>query len=249
MISVISCSIDANRARWIEAHFRALLGAEPHELIAIRNARSLAEGYNRAVDLASGEILIFSHDDVEFLDPVSWLPRLKSHLSRFDLVGLAGTTRLVAPAWAQAGPPYTFGQVAELDGKTEPFRVLICGIPGRAVPQIQALDGLFFAVQRHVLDQVRFDEVTFDGFHGYDIDFTYSAYRAGFRLAVATDLPVLHASQGNFDARWEIYARRFMDKHGPHLPRSRRRPFQHALVSAQTKEELLEIMAHPHATD
>jgi GT2 family glycosyltransferase len=247
MISVVYCSIDEAKARAVEAHYRALLGGEPHEIIAIRDARSLAEAYNRAIDRAAGELLVFSHDDIEFLDPATWLGRLKAHAQRFEVVGVAGTTRLVGAQWAEAGPPYTFGQVGELDGKFGPYRVLLCGVPGPAVPGIQALDGLFFAVRRETARAVRFDAETFDGFHGYDIDFTYRAHLAGRTLAVATDLPVLHASQGGFDDKWEAYAQRFLRKHGATLAPAPGRLFQHGLVIARTPAEILEIMAPPKA--
>lgn len=242
MISVVCCSVDAGRADATARHYRLLLGNEAHEFVSVRSPRSLAEGYNSGADRASGEVVIFSHDDIEFLEPSTWLTNLKDHIAHFDIVGLAGTSHLVSAAWAQSGPPYTFGQVCEIDGKMAPFRVLIFSAPKRVVSGLQALDGLFFAVRRSVLATVRFDAHTFDGFHCYDVDFTFSAYRAGFRLAVACDLPVLHASQGNFDQAWAMYAERFMHKHATHLPAPRRRRFQHALVGAQTREEALEIM-------
>src|SRR5688500_8048017 len=114
MISVVFCSIDSVLAASIERHYRILIGNEPHEIIGIRDARSLAEAYNRGFDQSSGDIIIFSHDDIEFLEPAPWLERLKAHLEVFDVIGLAGTTKLISAAWAEAGPPYTFGQVGEL---------------------------------------------------------------------------------------------------------------------------------------
>jgi GT2 family glycosyltransferase len=246
MISVISCSIDAKKAAWIASHYHALCGQEPHEVIAVDSPASLAGGYNQGIDASAGEIVVFSHDDLEFLDPASWLPRLKAHLQDVDLVGLAGTTRLTtSPAWAHAGPPYTFGQVAEPGGSFGPFRVLMCAVPAPLIGGIQALDGLFLAVRRKVLERVRFDASTFDGFHLYDSDFSFSAYLAGYRVAVAADLPVLHQSAGKFDQQWLQYAQRFLNKHAAHLPRFRHRPFQHAVVGAHTREELLEIMNGP----
>jgi hypothetical protein len=244
-ISVIVCSIDPLKARTIDAHYRSLLGEHPHAIIAIDDARSLAEAYNRGVDRTDGDVIIFSHDDIEFLDPPSWLSRLKAHLAEFDLIGLAGTDRLVAPAWAAAGPPHTFGQVGELDGKVAPYRVLLCAVPLPLIPEMQAVDGLFMAARRRVAEAVRFDAETFDGFHGYDIDFSFRAHLAGFKVAVAADLPVLHASQGNFDQKWQHYARRFAAKHASRLPAFKARPFQHAVVAAQTKQELLEILTGP----
>lgn len=243
MISVITCSATPALAAAIAAHYHRLLGDEPHEVIVLDDARSLAEAYNRGIARASGNLVIFSHDDIEFLAPDGWLTRLREHLSRFDLVGLAGTTRLIGAAWAKAGPPYTFGRVGELDGQYAPYRALICGVPGLSVAGIVAVDGLFFAVRRSVLDRVRFDKTTFDGFHGYDIDFSFSAHLAGFRLGVATDLPVLHASQGNFDDTWERYAARFLDKHRARLHPMPARLFQHAIVCVNDKAELLDVLS------
>jgi len=68
MISVVCCSIDPVRAAAIERHYERLL-----EIVAVGDARSLAEGYNRGVARSSGDIVILSHDDIEFLDPVPWL--------------------------------------------------------------------------------------------------------------------------------------------------------------------------------
>lgn len=244
-ISIIICSVDPVKARAIDAHYQSLLAGHRHDIIAIHDARSLAEAYNRGVDLADGDVIIFSHDDIEFLDPASWLSRLKAHLAEFDLIGLAGTNRLVASNWAAAGPPHTFGQVGELDGKVAPYRVLLCAVPMPVIPDMQAVDGLFMAAHRRVLEAVRFDAETFDGFHGYDLDFSFRAHLAGFRVAVAADLPVLHASQGNFDQKWQHYAQRFAAKHANRLPAFKARPFRHAVVGAQTKQELLEILIAP----
>ncbi len=58
-----------------------------------------------------------------------------------------------------------------------------------------------------------FDAETFDGFHLYDIDWSYRASRAGFRLGVAGELLVVHASRGAYDAAWQGYADRFRSKH------------------------------------
>lgn len=242
MISVICCSIDPAKAGRIEAHYRSLLREQPYEFIGVTAPRSLAQGYNGAIERSRGDILIFSHDDIEFLEPQTWLARLQAHLRTYDMIGLAGTTKLVSAGWAMAGPPYTFGQVGELDGRSTPFRVLLCSVPAPAIAHIQAVDGLFMAVRRAVLERVRFDEETFDGFHVYDIDFSFSAYVEGARIAVAADLPVLHHSQGNFNQQWQRYAARFIDKRRSKLPAFRPRPFQHALVGARSKAELLEIL-------
>ena len=77
---------------------------------------------------------------------------------------------------------------------------------------IQGLDGLFLACRTNVARQIRFDPTTFDNFHGYDLDFTYRAFMADFRLAVCRDLFIVHFSHGRFDETWMKYRRRFEEK-------------------------------------
>jgi GT2 family glycosyltransferase len=250
VFSVIVCSIDPVKFARIQQHYQQLFGTQAYELIGIHDARSLCEGYNRGIARSKGEFLIFSHDDIEFLAPQDWLGRLKNHLSRFDVVGLAGTTKLVRAAWVSAGPPYIFGQVAHVAGNKdwpEPYRLEIFATPAAAAPGIQALDGLFIAARRKVTASVSFDEITFDGFHCYDIDFTYCCYLAGFKIAVACDLPAIHDSMGKATEEWKLAARRLLLKHKQHIivPEKNRR-FAICLIAVETKEELPELMLPPH---
>src|SRR5436305_10032323 len=105
MISVIICSIDPVRFARVCANYRQVLGNEPHEIIGIHDAKGMCEGYNRGLAQARGDIVIFSHDDIEILTP-EFATRLKKHLLRFDVVGIAGTLLLVGAGWFNAGPPY-----------------------------------------------------------------------------------------------------------------------------------------------
>jgi GT2 family glycosyltransferase len=244
MFSVIVCSIDPPRFAAVEAMYRSAFGAEPWELIGIHDAKSLAEGYNRAVERAKGEWLIFSHDDIEILSP-AFPQRLKSHLSRFDLIGLVGTSRVVNSRWLSAGTPYIFGQVCHFQ-KDGQVTVDVYGAPRPVVGNIQGLDGVFMASNKNVLAKVKFDAETFDHFHLYDLDFSLTAYHAGFRLAVANDINILHHSPGQFDKTWEEYARRFEQKWRPSLPNQPRVLHQWAGVLTRSREHAMEIMNPPH---
>jgi GT2 family glycosyltransferase len=248
MISVIVCSNDPAKFSRVEQHFRQLLGTEPYELIDIHDARSLSEGYNRGIARAKGDVLIFSHDDIEFIAPQGWLDRFKNHLSHFDVIGLAGTKKLMYAMWIYAGPPHIFGQVAHTAGTQdwpEQYKLEIFSAPAPAVPDIQALDGMFIAVRRDVLASAAFDEKNFDGFHCYDLDFTFCAYLAGFKLAVACDLPVIHGSIGNLSEQWHRAARQFMLKHHMRLAPVKKRRFAITCLAVETKEDLREIMLPP----
>lgn len=244
-VSVIVCSRDEAKLAEVSQHYRGLLGEEGVEIVAIRDARSLCEGYNRGVRASTGDLLIFSHDDVEVLAP-DLGEQLRRYLDQYDVIGVAGTTRLIEPLWDAAGLPYVYGQVAHEDAAAGDFHVAIWGAPTRCVGGIQALDGCFFACKRQVAESVRFDEQTFDGFHLYDLDFTFSAHLRGFQLAVCNDIPVIHKSIGKFDEVWAGYARRFREKHAAHLFPMKARPFYRPVVTVKSRDEVLELMTPPH---
>lgn len=216
MISIVICSINPEKFRKITENYTDLMGKQPFEIIGIHDAKSLSEGYNRGIKQSVGNTLLFSHDDIEILSS-DFVPKLTSHLKHFDVVGLAGTDRVIDGCWFSAGVPHLYGQVVHPDitgYSVNCFDLSKAAHLGKvATGSVRMLDGLFFAVKRSVLEKVRFDEHNFDGFHCYDADFTYSAFLAGFNLATCNDIAVIHSSSGHFDAEFQKYNQRFITKH------------------------------------
>ena len=66
--------------------------------------------------------------------------------------------------------------------------------------------------RRAAVERIGFDEQTFDGFHLYDLDFSYRAHRAGLSVAIALDLLLIHDSSGGFSDDYKRYAARFAAK-------------------------------------
>jgi len=217
LVTCAICSIDDQKFRAIEANYARLLSDVSFEIIGIHNAKSLAAGYNQAVALAKGKYLILSHDDIQILSP-DFAARLLAHLSRFDMIGVAGTTRLHGGAWFLAGYPHNYQLVITPDTGTDKHVMYVQGYGPLVTPGIQALDGLFLAMRTSVAVNLSFDDVTFDGFHLYDIDLSYRAYLAEYKLAVCRDLVIVHQSHGKFDAVWNDYRRRFEKKFEAFLP-------------------------------
>jgi len=221
-VSIVVCSIRPAMLEAMRRSFIEALGPREHEFIVISDASSLCEGYQRGLERSRHGIVVFSHDDVELLSPGPF-EALDRALESHDVVGLAGSDLVRGPAVMWAGHPHLRGFVAmPVDGDpvaidTSTF-ALECGVLGG----MQALDGFWFAGRREAALAVGFDGATFDGFHFYDLDFTYRAHLAGLRVAVTTDIVCLHKSHGSFDANWQRYAARFSAKfpqvdgvHGP----------------------------------
>jgi GT2 family glycosyltransferase len=233
--SVIICSVDPWKFTQVCACYERLLAACSHEIIAIHDARSLAEGYNRGLKRSSGEIVIFSHDDVMFLDR-HFAAKIRARMASWDLLGFAGASRLVYPAWHAAGWPHLHGAVCHWTRRW-PKTLLLTLYGATAWPVvggIEVLDGLCMIVRRELAVETGFDEDTFDGWHLYDCDFSQGVRRAGHEIGVCCDIPYIHASasvQTNecaFDgADYMKYVARFAAKYRDRMLADFRWPLMH----------------------
>jgi hypothetical protein len=143
------------------------------------------------VKQASGEILVFVHEDVFFAEG-GWAIKLEDKFKdqSVGLIGVAGTQYLFAdnPAWVAAGRPFIKGQVIhELDQGSKYFLTVFDWQRGDT--EVVAVDGLFFAIKKELFNQIQFDDVTFDGFHFYDLDICMQVHKT-HRLIVTTDILV-----------------------------------------------------------
>ena len=209
-VSVICCSTSELRFDKTRAMYQRLLAGLTHEIIGIRDARSLAEAYNRGLQQAVNEVVIFAHDDVEIVSP-DFASRLLAGLNGHDVLGLAGTNRITGGAWHFAGHPHLSGQIA-MPG-ADGLVVTVYGVNSSISDNLMALDGLLLAARRETAIGIGFDAQSFDGWHLYDLDFTLRAARSGLKIATRNDILAVHASQGSYDQEWINYSERFLAKH------------------------------------
>jgi GT2 family glycosyltransferase len=218
--SVIICSINPWNFAQASTHFERLLREVPHEIIGIHDARSLCEGYNRGLQRARGDIVIFSHDDVIFFDP-AFAQKIGERMQTWDILGFAGASRMVYPIWF-AALDHLHGACAHwFLTSAQFFRLNIYGAKEwPVVGGIEVLDGLCMIVRHEVAASVGFDYVTFDGWHLYDCDFSFAAHLAGHKIGVCCDIPYVHASTSIRDAEHSFnsdsytkYAERFIQKY------------------------------------
>jgi GT2 family glycosyltransferase len=205
----------------------------------------LCEGFNRGFARARGDIIVFSHDDIEILSP-NFATTLVSALRTHDVIGIAGSCAFPESGlWAPRGSAHAHGQVAHRIPGESTYASYVFGIGAAVTPCIQVLDGVFFAARREVVEKLRFDAETFDGFHFYDIDFTYRAALSGFHVAVCNEICVVHHSRGSFGPEWRMYADRFLAKHQRRLenPEPPPRYWGHAIVHLQTASQVVGLLS------
>lgn len=239
--SVIICSVNDDKFNNVSQCYQIALAGEDYEIVRISDATGLAEGYNRGAAQARGKILIFSHDDAAPMRPVG--ARIRAHLRSVDIVAGAGADRLDGPAWFTAGPPHVFGQVLNRVPNTNQMMLTVYGVPKALVPNICVFDGFWFACKRSVLAKLKFDETVCPGFHMYDVDFSFRAYRLDIPIGVACDLSLCHASSGGYgDPKWKPLADRWMELYAPHLEQHKPRTWQFAGVNGTDPNDLMDVM-------
>jgi len=223
VISVITCS--RKDPSW-DLHQRNIdrTTGSLHEYIRIDNRDGrfgLCAAYNEGVKLSGGEILVFVHEDVFFMEG-NWGEVLEKKFAdpSVGLVGVAGTQYLFSdtPGWVAAGRPYIKGHVVHELQNGDVYNLTVFDW-GKNDSDVVAVDGLFFAVRKSLFDKIRFDDKTFDSFHFYDLDICMQIRRT-HRLIVTWDILVKHQSGGSFDKNWEKYAAEFLKKYRNELPAS-----------------------------
>jgi len=223
-ISVVVCTRKPPDDTLHQRNVQKTIGGVTLEYIAIDNRANrfgLGAAYNEGVRRATGDILIFMHDDVFFAEG-DWGEKLVAKFVNptTGLIGVAGTSYLFAdnPGWVAAGRPYIHGQVIhELRGGAQ-YDLTVFSWEKKD-EEVVAVDGLFFAIRHSLFDHISFDEVVFDAFHFYDIDICMQV-RHHARCFVTHDILVKHTSGGSFNDVWKKYAVRFIQKYAHELPAS-----------------------------
>ena len=223
MLSIIVCSCKDPSCDVHERNVRRTVGTE-FEYLKINNRdnpRGICAVYNEGVRRASGDILVFVHEDVFFMEG-NWGGVLEQKFSdcTVGLVGVAGTQYLFAdtPGWVAAGRPFIHGHVVHELSDGAVYNLTVFNWD-KGDSDVVAVDGLFFAIRKELFNSIRFDELTFDGFHLYDLDICMQVRRT-HRLLVTWDILVKHQSGGSFDQTWNSYAQRFLRKYHTALPAS-----------------------------
>lgn len=208
MYSIIVNSIDAQKLERLERNLVHVLRDAEWELVHIPDAKSMCDGYNRGLIQAHGEHLIFCHDDIEFLAD-SIHSQLDYAFQYSDLFGILGSRVMCSANWMRSCQPHTLGYIVQLS-ESGHQKIVLCGLEDTLMFGAQALDGVMIGCHRRVAEQLQWDEQTFDGWHGYDVDFSYRAFQAGFNIAVVGFLPLIHYSTATFQsADFEKYEAAF----------------------------------------
>lgn len=208
MISIIICSKSPALLKAVSSSIKDTIGV-PYEIIAVENndgKYGICKAYNIGAAKAKYNTFCFMHEDILFVT-ADWGKNLLKHLEdkRIGLIGVAGIDhKAKVPTTIQT--KYASVEMNIIQVKlTDNNDVHLCQTktPNNTatIKQVLLIDGVWMGTRRDVYEKFQFDDVTLDGFHGYDIDFCLQVQRE-FKIVVAFDILLKHLSAGKIDEKY-----------------------------------------------
>lgn len=215
MISIVYSTRKDNPK--FKEHIEKTCGHKKIEVIQITNdgEMSLTQAYNKGLDEANNDLIVFCHDDIILKE--GWGKKLTNHFKNSDygILGMAGTTDLDESGQWWKDNTKMVGIVKHTsDGKT--WESKYSNNFGSDIIETVMLDGLFFAINKNRIKK-RFNE-DIEGFHFYDFDFTFGNHLEGVKVGVIFDIKITHKSVGQTNEQWEKNRLQFCELYTNNLP-------------------------------
>ena len=220
-IAVVVCSKRTTEENkdFIE-HIKETCGCDTH-VYMIHNPEgvSISKIYadmleNKDIDSA---IIVFIHDDIEFLRK-GWgteVLRLFNTHEDYGIIGVAGSAQFDENA-AWWNYEKKFGQVLHRnEGKS--WLTAFSPLLDKDLQEVVVIDGLFMAVHRKRITENFSRELS--GFDFYDIYFNLANFIAGkTKIGVTTNIRLAHNSVGTLKPSWHENRKIINEKFGKYYP-------------------------------
>lgn len=203
MISIIICSRYSDISDEIKQNINDTIGLE-YELVVIDNSSqkySIFSAYNKGVLLAKGDVLCFMHEDIIF-HTKQWGNMILSYFEKYSnvgMVGVAGThflPHMPAAWWDTEMRSGHLLQGSVIDGEYKIICEELWDDYRREPTSVVSVDGLWMCFRKTVFNGIRWDDKTFNGFHGYDTDISLQVINLGFEVHILWDVTIEHKSVG-----------------------------------------------------
>ena len=217
MLTIVYCTRQENSEH--KEHLIKTSGLHKHlEVIEIiNNGESLTKSYNRGLQQAKNDIVVFCHDDLT-IETKQWgtkLLRLFEKNPEYGIIGVAGTKFLSTSGQWWENRKKMYGRVAHThEGKT--WLSSYSDDLGQELEQVVTVDGVFFAVDKTKL-KTGFNE-SVEGYHFYDVTFCFENFTQDVKIGVTTVIRVNHKSIGMTNQQWEDNRQKFAEAFKDKLP-------------------------------
>lgn len=214
---VISSKKDSTENMQLLNNIKETIGIPSNIMHIQNNGISLTTVYQEAMDKSNTDIVVFVHDDIEFLRS-GWgieLIRMFNEHKEYGIIGVAGSAEFDSNAmWWNYSKKY--GQVLHRSNG-ESWLTTFSPLLKKDLEEVCVIDGLFMAVHKKRITKGFSKEV--EGFNFYDIDFCLSNFLDGkTKIGVTTHIRLAHNSVGNLTENWFNNKEKINDKFGKNYP-------------------------------
>jgi hypothetical protein len=209
MISIIICSRSKSALDDAISSIEKTIGV-PYEIVAIDNSRgeySIFQAYNAGIDRSKYNMLCFMHEDVTF-ETINWGKKVLGIFdsnNRLGLLGVAGSSykSAVPSGWVfeTNSDKIVSINIIQHEKIKKSSSHLLNNPHNTALADVASVDGLWFCTPKNIAEEIRFDEVTFNNFHCYDVDYSLAVLQR-YKVAVTFDILINHFSAGNLNDSW-----------------------------------------------
>jgi len=221
MISLIICSRTKNISESLLSNIKVTIGV-PFELVIIDNTRNeltIFQAYNIGVSKSIYPYLCFMHDDILF-HTFDWGKAVCRHFEDKEIgaIGIGGSKYLSYMPGTWWGSDFWELNIIHTD-KVQNKTTLDAVIKTEGnKSEVTAIDGVWFCIPKELFRQIKFDEVTFKGFHHYDLDICMQIVLNKYKIYAVFDILIEHFSKGTINESWTENALIFQQKWRINLP-------------------------------
>lgn len=215
ILSIVTCHPTSSELPILRSSVNGNLGGEGIEITVTVGASSIARAYNQGAEKSRGDILLFTHSDVEICSSRKLLEEAMAISANpaIGFLGIAGGRVLREDAiwWSQRDQ--LSGLCLHREGPR--YWPTAFGMYG----QVVVLDGVFLMCSRSTFDALSGFDESIPGWDFYDIDVTLRSYLLG-KANVTFPILCLHHSLGNISNKpgWHMNRKMFLEKWGSKLP-------------------------------
>lgn len=235
MISCIICSRQADISAELKENIESTIGCE-YELVVIDNSKndySIFSAYNEGVRRAKGDILCFMHEDILY-HTQGWGMNVYNHFTNccIGLIGIVGGHCMPDFPASWFTMHTISGQNLQGVYRNSSYTTDYYLFDKRKIgnsAEVVAVDGMWFCVPKCIFEKIRFDSVTFNHFHCYDLDISMQVIKNNLQVHVVFDILIEHKSPGNIDVTYFLELDKFYEKWCNYFPLIRGGEFNNIL--------------------
>ncbi|WP_432401127.1 glycosyltransferase family protein [Wukongibacter sp. M2B1] len=180
-ICFIICFNDKNKYLHALTHIKLLRVPNDYkiEIVAIEDAKSMTEGYNRAMKKTDAKYKVYLHQDVYIINEnfISDILKIFQNDIKVGMIGFAGSKQIpVHGKWNSSSLKY--GKLSyNYNGVLRPWRFR--GIKDE-YESVKCVDGLMMVTQY----DIPWREELFTGWHFYDVSQSLEFIKAGYKVVI-----------------------------------------------------------------